>query len=210
MLADSSMRHLLLTLLIVVALPACGRAKLDWKAIAAELKVAIPARTTGTEAFSRKLEQWMTDLGMPIKIDHPRENGLYLFAFNIAAHASDAEFKQILARSPGATNRDDFVTQYLEKERVDVVPFDRSAWDAKHHSNARQHYRLFKGYCAKKSPIGKSRSEIESDLGPSSSLPDALEFLYYVGADLGVGIDNLAVHMSLKDGKITQYKFVGD
>lgn len=204
------MRHLLLSLLLAVCLPACGRDKLDWKAINAELKVAIPARTTRTDAFSRKLERWMVDLGMPIKIDDPRENGLYLFPFTIASHASDEEFQKILAQSPGATNRDDFVKSYLEKRRIDAVPFDLSQWDAKQHSNARQHYRLFKGYCAKKTPIGMTREEIERDLGPSSSPPDASSISYYVGADLGLGIDSLAVHLSLKDGKITEYRFVGD
>jgi hypothetical protein len=204
------MRHLLLSILVAASLPACGRDKLDWKAIAAELKAAIPAKTTRTETFSRKLELWMSDLGMSIKIDHPRENSLYLFPFNIASHASDDEFKKVLALSPGATSREDFVRQYLEKARIDAVPFDRSAWDAKQHNNVRQRYRLFKGYCAKKSPVGMTRAEIESNLGSSSAPPDALSISYHVGADLGIGIDNLAVHLSLKDGKVTEYKFVGD
>jgi hypothetical protein len=203
------MRYLLLTLLVIVSPPAFGRDKLDWKAIAAELKVAIPARATKTEVFSRKLEQWMSDLGMSIKIDHPRENSLYLFPFNIGSHASDEEFQKILARSPGVKNRDDFVKRYLEKERIDVVPFDQAEWDAKRHLNPRQRYRLFKGYCVKKTPIGMTREEIERDLGASSAPLNASSISYYVGADLGFGIDSLSVELSLKDGKITEYRFVG-
>ena len=204
------MRHLLLTLLLAASLPAFGRDKLDWKAINAELKIAIPARTTRTDAFSRKLEQWMASLGMAIAIGHSRENGLYLFPFTIASHASDEEFQKILAQSPGAKSRDDFVKSYLEKQRIDTVPFDRSQWDAKQHSNARQRYRLFKGYCTKKTPIGMTREEIERDLGTSSAPPNAASISYHVGADLGFGIDSRAVHLSLRDGKITEYRFVGD
>lgn len=210
MFAEPLMRFLLITILVAVSLSACGRGKLDWKAINAELKVSIPAGTTRTDAFSRKLERWMADLGMPIKIDNPRENDIYLFPFTIASHASDAEFKQILTLSPGATNRDDFVIRYLEKQRIDTVPFDRAEWGAKQHSNARQRYRLFKGYCVKKNPIGMTREGIERDLGASSASRDASNISYYVGADLGFGIDDLVVHLSLKDGKITEYKFVED
>jgi hypothetical protein len=199
---------LLLFFLVGTLLAGCGRREADVAAIRTELNSAIKRRDIRDQVFSRKLEKWYLALGQTIKIDDPREHTSYIFGLSIAT-APDAEIPGLLRQMPGITDRAGILAHYLKTANLTALPFEKTQW-LQTPTTGRTRYRMFKTFLTEHQPIGRSESEIQAILGPATSQGPG-GFGYYLGEDLSAfSIDSLWVGFSVKDGKVTEFRFHED
>ena len=200
------MRALLILASLTLAVAA---AKPDVTAIRTEFHAAMKKRETDDESFSRLLEGWYAAFGQTIKVDHPREHTVYIYAL-LDATAPDSDLSKLLQQMPGISNREGILAHRLKTDNLAAIPFDKKLWSQKPIWGHHLHYRLLKGFLSQHPPIGRTTGEIEAILGPpSSTFRDG--FLYSLGSELSPApADPLWVEFILKDGKVSEYRICHD
>ena len=200
------MRVLLILASLILSVAA---AELDVTAIRTEFRAALKKRETDDESFSRKLEGWYAAFGQTIKVDHPREHTVYIYAL-LDATAPDSDLPKLLQQMPGVSDRRGILAHRLKDANLTTIPFDKELWLRKPVWGHHLRYRLLKGFLSQHPPIGRTRADIATILGsPDSTFRDG--FTYSLGSELSPSpADMLWVEFTLKDGKVSECRIWHD
>ena len=196
------MRFLLILASLILSVAA---AEPNVTAIRTEFHAALKKLENLDASFSRKLEGWYAAFGQTIKVDHPREHTIYIYAL-LDATAPESDLPKLLQQMPGVSDRRGILAHRLKNDSLAAIPFDKDLWLQKPVWGHHMHYRLLKGFLAQHPPIGRTRADIEAILGPPSSVFRG-DFLYSLGTELKPDpVDLLSVEFILKDGRIREYR----
>ncbi len=199
----------ILALLVTVARAEPTDSPVDWVALRAELLDRVTRGEEKSDDFSRFLEAWYRQLGQPIVINHPRENGAYFMPLVLASAPAD-QFPVIQQQfaADDLPNRHQVFQRAVVRFSADVspLPFSREAW-TQSSARGRDRYRLLKSFLQEHPPIGLSAAKIREHLGPP--LFDSGSQLSY---DLGegpqmLGIDPMTVIFVLEADHVVSFHF---